>query len=231
MSHDLGQRPRGFQALLGADRWHALQVLGTLRSYRSGAFLLHQGDRGDFLLALASGRVRVLAATAGGSEVLLSFRGAGDLVGEMAVSSGVRTATVQAIDRCAAHYIARAPFQQFLVEHDAQGVFTDYLVSKLSETVPYQVQQVHFSPLQRLSRLLLELVALADSDQVDQMRIPLSQEALASSLGLARSTVAEQIAKLRRAGALAPGPRLVVADRSRLAENAGAIAVRDEYHS
>ena len=223
MHHDSERGPRGFHALAGADRWQTLQTLGTLRSYRPGAFLLRQDEHGGFLLALHSGRVKVIATTEEGGEVLLSFRGAGDLVGELALTSGVRSATVQAIDRCSAQYVPGAAFKKFLVEHDAHGVYTDYLVSKLSETVPYQVQQVHFSPLQRLSRLLLEVLALADDGQTDPMRIPLSQEALAGALGLARSTVAEQIAKLRGAGALRSGPRLVVADRTRLAECAGVV--------
>ncbi|MEV6233454.1 cyclic nucleotide-binding domain-containing protein [Saccharopolyspora shandongensis] len=123
---------RGFRALLGSDRWQALQPLGLLRSYRPGSFLLRQGESGGFLLALCRGRVKVLAATENGSEVLLSFRGAGDFVGEMALTSGVRSATVQAIDRCAALYVTSAAFQKFLLEYDARGVFTDYLISKLS---------------------------------------------------------------------------------------------------
>lgn len=223
MLNDLGRGSRGFKALLGADWWQALQGRGTLRSFRPGSFLLRQGDEGGFLFALSSGRVKVLAASADGSEALLAFRGAGDLVGEMAQNSGLRTATVQAIDRCTAQHIPAPAFHEFLAEHGAQGLYADYLISKLSETVPHQVQRVRFSPLQRLSRLLLEVLALADDAQADPMRIPLSQEALANALGLARSTVAEQIAELRRTNTLAPGPRLVVADRRRLAEHAGVV--------
>lgn len=221
MHGDHGGNPRAFQALIGLYRWQCLRSLGTQRTYRPGAFLLRQGDVGDCVLALSRGRVKVLAAASDGSQVLLAFRGTGDLVGEMAISSGVRSATVQALDRCTAWCIAGDTFRDFLLRHDVQRVLTDYLVSKLSETVPYQVQQAHFSPLQRLSRLLLEVLALADDDQADRMRIPLSQESLASALGLARSTVAEQIARLRHTRALGPGPRLVVVDPTRVAHSAG----------
>lgn len=213
--------PYAFRVLIGDGRWRSLRELGTARSYRPGEFLLRQGERGGFVLAVTSGRVEVSAAAADGAQVLLSFRAAGDLVGELAMSSGVRSASVRAVDRCTACCIPAGRFRDFLSRHDAQDVLSDYLASKLSETVPYQVQQAHFSPLRRVCRLLLDVLALADGDQADRMRIPLSQDAVAGALGLARSTVAEQVAQLRRSGALAPGPRLVVADVDRLAREAG----------
>lgn len=206
--------------MLGDDRWRQLRELGTLRSYRPGGSLLREGERGGFLLVLTSGRAKVLGGTEEGGSVLLSLRAAGDLVGEMATASGVRSATVEAIDRCTACYVPRESFEHFLHRHEVQGVFADYLASKLSETVPYQVQQVHFGPGQRLARLLVELVALAGPELPDPLRIPLSQGALASALGMARSTVAERIAEFRAGGALAPGPRLRVDDLNALARHA-----------
>lgn len=177
-------------------------------------------------MALTRGRVEVLGTEPGGAQVLLAFRGAGDLVGEMAIRSGTRSATVQALDRCTAWHIPGGALEEFLRRHDAQSLFADYLVAKLSETVSSQLQQAHFTPLQRLSRLLLDVLELADEDQADRMRIPLSQEAIARALGLARSTIAEQIAALRRDRALGPGPRLVVADPERLARCAEVSADR-----
>lgn len=197
-------------------------MTGTLRSYRPGSFLLRQGDKGGFLLVLTSGRVKVLAQDEGGAEALLALRGPGDLVGEMTrCCTAGRTATVQAIDHSTARYLPTASFDQFLSDHHAHGAFSDYLIAKLSQTVPYQVQTVHLTPRQRIARLLLDVVTLASSDQPDRMRVPFSQEAVAGALGLARSTVAKRITELRRTGVLAAGPRLVVADLRALAQHAG----------
>ncbi|KEI43402.1 Crp/Fnr family transcriptional regulator [Saccharopolyspora rectivirgula] len=216
--------PRGFRKLLGEQRWKALLRAGSPRTYRPGAFLLRQGDPGGFLLALTSGRVKVLASERDGGEVLLTLRGAGDLVGEMAARTEThRTATVQALERCTAHHVTKADFDRFLDQHDARDELSDYLILKLSETVPYQLQQAHFSPAQRIARLFLQVVTLADPDQPDRMRVPFSQEAIANALGYARSTVAQQIAEMRASGVLGPGPRIVVADSAGLAEQAGVV--------
>ncbi len=210
--------------MLGERRWAALVETGALRSYRPGAFVLRQGERGGSLFAVTSGRVKVLANERNGSEVLLSLRGSGDLVGEMAAKSDARrTATVQALDHCTARFLFRPAFDRFLLEQDAHAEFADYLVAKLSETVPYQIHQVHFSPRQRLARLLLEVVRLADPNHPDHRRVPFSQDGLASALGLARSTVAEQLGVLRSDGVLGPGPRIVVVDVRALAGLAGVI--------
>lgn len=216
------QRPstvqRGFRLLVGDRQWGNLAERGFAREHRPGTFLLRQGDHGGFVLALVSGRVGVFASSADGSEVLLSLRAAGDLVGEMALKSGSRrTATVRALDRCQVRVIGEAEFNEFLTTCAAHGQLNDYLIAKLSETVPYQVQQAHFSTEQRVCRLLWEAAALAEPGHI---RIPFSQETLARALGLARSTVAEQIRVLRTEGVLVRGPRLGVADERALAERA-----------
>ncbi|WP_406692528.1 cyclic nucleotide-binding domain-containing protein [Saccharopolyspora sp. ID03-671] len=215
---------RGFAELLGERRWRLLATRGGIRHYKPGEALLRQGEMGSFLLVLLQGRVKVLAGDSEGSELLLSLRGPGDLVGEMAAGRCTpRTATVVALEKCTARTLTRAEFDRFLEEQGARATYADYLVGKLSETVPYQVQQVHFPPRQRLARLFLEVVRLADPNRPDCYRIPFSQDALAKALGLVRSTVAEQIRTMRADGVLTPGPRLVVANIRALADDARAV--------
>ncbi|GAA1201421.1 Crp/Fnr family transcriptional regulator [Prauserella alba] len=226
MHHDVNIASRGFRGLLGERLWSVLITMGVERRHKPGDVLLRQGDRGDYLLALTGGRVKILAAESGGAELLLSLRSAGDLVGEMSPrSDSRRTATVETLDSCTTSYLARPDFEAFLGRHGAHAAFSDYLVAKLSETVPYQLQQAHFAPRQRVARLILEVLLLADPGDRDRARIPFSQDALAKALGLARSTVADQIATLRTLGALRSGPRIVVDDERALSLEAHAISL------
>lgn len=211
--------PRGFRALVDEGTWRALLERGAPREYRPGEPLLRQGEPGTVVLALVSGRVKVLRTEPDGGQLLVALRGPGDLLGEIAVQSSVpRTATVRAIDRCVARVVVAAAFDAFLEEHRARKQLTDYGFAKLSQAVPYQVRLVHFTPERKIARLLLEVVTLADDGNP---HVPFSQQEIADGLGLARSTVALNLQRLRESGALRPGPRLVVADLEDLRAHAG----------
>ncbi|OHV43677.1 hypothetical protein BCD48_27225 [Pseudofrankia sp. BMG5.36] len=123
-----------------------------------------------------------------------------------------RTASVEALDRCVAHRIETATFTRFLDEHDALGVFTEYLLDRIAQSVQDQARVTLQPAGQRIAWLLVETFELAGLELADPRRIPFSQAGIAAALGLARSTVAENLRRLRTAGALGSGPRILVTD-------------------
>lgn len=214
--------PRGFRSLLGERKWARLLEQGLDRVHGPRVSLLRQGEPGTTVLAVVSGRVKVFGTERNGGRVLLALRGAGDLLGELSArSTSPRTATVETIDRCTVRMMSADRFNTFLQEHDGEAALTDYSIAKLSQTVPYQVEMVHFSPERKIARLLLEVVALADEASSDPERVPFSQQEVADSLGMARSTVAHYVRRLKACGALRTGPRLSVADPDHLKAIAG----------
>ncbi len=217
----LTARLRGFQELVGAPAWERILAEGGRRTFQRGEFVLRQGDPGGYVLLIEAGRVKVMVTGDDGSELLVSVRGKGDLLGELAPSEAQRrTATVVALEPC--HVVAlRTPsLHRMLAEHRVPTALQDYVTAKLAETVPFSIQLAHFTAGQRLARLILQLVALAEPDDPKRMVVPLKHEELAEALGMVRSTVSEQISMLRQNGALGPGPRVVVADRAVLAAHA-----------
>ncbi|MFI7066693.1 Crp/Fnr family transcriptional regulator [Kribbella sp. NPDC050124] len=216
----MGSHPT-FRDLIGADTWRLLLAAGTLRSYQPGRDILRQGEPGGFLLALESGRVKLLATAEDGARLLLTVRGGGHLLGELAGEDGRRTATVEAIDHCTARYLTLPQFTSRLTQLRLGPAYQRYVTGKFDQAVSRQVDLAHRSALRRIARLLYDVVRLAPPEVQNPDRVPFTQEELAGSLGLARSTVAEQLTRLRSAGALAPGPQLIVADLDRLAELIG----------
>ncbi|GAA3885979.1 Crp/Fnr family transcriptional regulator [Saccharothrix violaceirubra] len=215
-------RIRGFRGLLGEDGWRLLLRQGVERRYPARTVLMRQGDRGTDVVVLVTGRVKVLGVERDGGQALITLRGAGDLVGEVAArSAGGRTATVETLDRCTTRVIPAAAFGAFLDEHGGTSALLDYMAAKLSQTVRHQLDTVHHGPERRIARLLLEVVALADEAADPPTRVPFSQRDLALSLGLARSTVADHLRRLKEVGALRPGPRLDVVDMAALRHVAG----------
>lgn len=83
-----------------------------------GHVVCRQGDEGDRLYLVASGRLAILRELPNGEDVLLSHAGRGESVGEVAVLTGnPRSATVRALRDSVIARLDRAGLAQLLEEH------------------------------------------------------------------------------------------------------------------
>ena len=80
-------------ATLAADI-AALADMGKQREYRKNTMLIHEGDDGDTLYVILSGRVKVYAVDASDREVTYGIYGPGSYFGEMSLDGGPRSAVV-----------------------------------------------------------------------------------------------------------------------------------------
>ena len=72
----------------------------------------------DAIVVVLSGRVKVSTVTPEGKEVVLAFRGPGDLLGELSAIDGeARSATVGALEAVDAAVVAATDFRAFLSAH------------------------------------------------------------------------------------------------------------------
>jgi lysophospholipid hydrolase len=90
-------RDFGPRATLGAERWLDLERSFTRVAVEAGQVLFREGDRGDSLYVVVTGRVRMLVGEPGAERAIRDL-GPGELIGEMALLTGEpRTATVVAV--------------------------------------------------------------------------------------------------------------------------------------
>lgn len=76
---------------------------------------MRQGEAGDSAYFIQGGRVQISITRPDGSQLLMGERGAGSLIGEMAiVDDGPRSATVQAVEDCRLLEITKADFSRAL---------------------------------------------------------------------------------------------------------------------
>lgn len=93
----------------------ALAGLAHHRTFTKGTMIFAQGDQGDALYGVASGRVRIVAADDKGHEVFLNILGAGETFGEIALLDGLpRTASAVAIEQSKLIVIPRSQFLSHL---------------------------------------------------------------------------------------------------------------------
>jgi two-component system NtrC family response regulator len=95
-----------------------LVARSTLGEFEAGASLLHQGEAGDELFALLSGRVAVRVALTPEEQGVIAVRETGELVGEMALLDDLpRSASVTAEEPVRALCIPRLAFLDAIASH------------------------------------------------------------------------------------------------------------------
>jgi len=194
----------GFLGALDDAQARGLRDRGIPRRFRKGQALFHEGGRSDRVVVLLDGRVKVSTVTEEGREVILAFRGAGDLLGELsAIDGGPRSASVVAIEPVQALAVTAADFRAYLREHpDVALLLLQTLSRRLRDADRKRVEYGAHDTVGRVAARLVELAQRYGEPAAAGVRIglPLSQEELAGWTGSSREAVSKALQSLRRAG-------------------------------
>lgn len=196
--------PQSFFARLDDDRRAALIGLGTSRRFARGEALMYRGQAADGVLLLRSGRVKVTAPTSQGRDVVLAFRGPGELLGELgSLDRSPRMATVTAVDDVVAAVIPLAAFRAFLArEPDVAFALLVELSARLRDA---DAKRIDFAALDTLGRVAARLLELAErfgeetGDGVE-ISLPVTQEELAGWCGASLEATGKALAAMRKLG-------------------------------
>lgn len=183
------------------------------KAFERGAVLFRQGDDGNDVLIVRSGRVKVSARRAG-REVILAVFDSGALLGELgAVDGNVRSATVTALEDVEVDVIAHDEFMSLLEHHPR--VATELLRLVAARLRSTSLRQLEFGTMDALARLcasLSELAARYGTDRDGEILIdtPFHQGELASWSGISREAVVKGFRQLRGLGWLSVDGRTLI---------------------
>jgi CRP/FNR family cyclic AMP-dependent transcriptional regulator len=216
-----GSTPDTFWERLGEEDHEALLALGARHSFAEDAVLMLQDERDERLMLLLAGRVKVTRTAEGEHELLLAIRDAGELLGELAFIDGLpRTASVTALEPIEALVFGGGTFREYLQRSPRVAV-------ALLESVAWRfrestIRRLEFAASDTLGRLASRIMELADrygvsTEQGIEVRMPISQDELASWTGASRAAATQGLQTLRELGWLATDRgRLVVRDADAL---------------
>jgi CRP-like cAMP-binding protein len=115
---------RGLKLLVGLSPGQLEDVSRRLKPvrYRQGETIIQEGDRGQEMFFIESGRARVVRGS-GAKASLLAELGAGDLFGEMALLTGApRSATVTALSDLNLWTLSQADFDALVAAYPHLGL-------------------------------------------------------------------------------------------------------------
>jgi CRP-like cAMP-binding protein len=196
--------PGTFLELLdGADR-EALLSLGGRRRFARGEHLMHQGEPGDRVLVLLEGHVKASFVDSQGREMVLSFRGPGDVLGELSFTHGEpRSSSVIAIEPTEAQALAASEFRAYLERRTSAALALIDVISRRFRDA--NLKRIQFGALDTIGRVAARLIELCDryGDPLDggiQIGLPITQEDLGGWTASSRAGVAGALKTMRELG-------------------------------
>lgn len=191
----------------GLDDEHRRLVLARMprRSFRKGDTLFFEGDLGDSLHVVQSGKVAVRVSTPLGDVVTLTVLGAGASFGEQALLSddSLRTASVVALEAVETRVLHRRDFEQLCRdEPSVERLLVLVMAGQVRRLSTLVLEAMYLPADRRVVRRIADLAGVYDEGRVP-IDIPVRQEDLATMAGTTRQTTNQVLKQLEDAGVVA----------------------------
>ena len=186
---------------LQPETLRAIAGSGVIRTFPRNTVLINEGDVGDSLFVVLSGRVKVFASNEAGREFVIDFHGPGEYVGEMSLDGAHRSASVITVEPTSCAVVNRAHFREFILAHPD---FALHLIERLIHRVRVTTGNLKSLALSdvygRLVRLLNALAQPVDGKQVVPEK--LTQQDIADRIGASRDMIGKLMKDLIAGGYL-----------------------------
>jgi CRP/FNR family cyclic AMP-dependent transcriptional regulator len=186
----------------------AIAAGGVVRSYPRNTALIHEGEEGDSLFIVLSGRVKVYASNDAGREVVIDFHGPGEYVGEMSLDGAPRSASVVTVEPSTCAVVSRARFREFILAHPD---FALHLIGKLIQRTRLATENMKSLALSDVYGRLVRLLNSLAVEEGDRRVVPekLTQQDIAERVGSSRDMISRLLKDLTAGGYLAVEDRTI----------------------
>ena len=186
--------------VLSDEELDRLIPLLTERRFRPRQVLFSTGDPAERVFLVLKGRVKTYQVAENGKEIILDVVGRGGIVGDMAiVEDGERIACAQAIDETVAVSISWEDFSHLLQQSPRLGFAMAELMARRLAGMQRTFMNLVSKPVS--ARLADDLLNRQEGGVV---RLGLTHQELAQTLGTSRETVTALLSRFVTLGAIAP---------------------------
>lgn len=169
-----------------------LQLAGRRRKFSRGEIVFHEGDPGDSVHRVSSGRFAARITTPLGDVATFAVHGPGEVFGLLAVlhPEERRTATVAALEAAQTLAIPRSAFLRLKAAHPPVAKAVEQLLLEMLSASSARLVEALYTPVHlRVRARLRDLARIYGDGGSAPVTIPLSQEDLAGLAGATRETV------------------------------------------
>jgi CRP/FNR family transcriptional regulator, cyclic AMP receptor protein len=186
------------------------RVLAAARARRfaRGEVVFHEGDPGESLHLVQSGRFAVRVSVPSGDTATLSVLVPGEAFGELALlrDSHDRTATIVALEASSTLALSRQDFVALRrASPGVEQLLVETLARRVDELSKALLEALYVGVDRRVIRRLVDLAAAYEEPGAGTVTIPITQDDLAGMAGATRPTVNQVLQRLAADGTVALG--------------------------
>ncbi len=189
-----------------------LATRGQIRSFPKNTVFINEGDRGDSLFIIITGRVKVYVSDAQGREMILDIHGPGQYVGEMALDGRPRSASVMTLEATTCATVTREALKAAVVANPDLAIS---LIEELIDRARIATDTIKNLALMdvygRVARLLLSLARERDGKLVVPERM--TQQDIADRVGASRDMISRIFKDLTTGGYVTVVDRQITLNR------------------
>ena len=183
-----------------------LRQRGMVRRFERGQALMHQGQVPGRVLLLSAGRVKVYSIIESGREVVLAWRGPGDLIRELSALDGEpRSASIVAAENVEAVVLAAQDFRGFLLDQPGAALaLLEMLSERLRDADAKRIEYLAFNTMGRVALRIVEMAerfgAAQAADGVITLEQLLTQDELAAWASSSLESTGRALQRMREFG-------------------------------
>ncbi len=189
----------------GLDDFYIKDIIpiGEVMSWAKGSQVICEGDSGDTVYFLLSGRAKVTLYGDEGREIVLAVLRDGDMFGEMSIlDNKPRSANVEASKDIECFVVTREAFLEYLSKHHrVYMMLFAYLTGRLREATR---KIGGLALLDVCGRIAHTLIGMSKEDSVDKDKFVSierpTHEELAAMIGSSREVVSRALKKMTQEG-------------------------------
>jgi CRP/FNR family transcriptional regulator, cyclic AMP receptor protein len=164
---------------------------GVSRTYKKNSLLIREGEQGDQIFIILSGRVRAFSSDLYDKEIIHGVYGPGEYFGELSLDGGMRSASVETLEPTVCSLVSRQTLRAFI---QAYPDFAFELIGKLIQRIRAATDKSTDLALSdvycRLVKFLGDALQLAVTEGLTSAR-RISHQEIASHIGCSREMVSK----------------------------------------
>lgn len=210
--------PQGFFSKLSPSALHEIDEIKFTSTYPQGTVLFVEDEPTRGVFVIRQGSVKVMMNSAEGKSLILRIAKPGEVLGLNAtISNSTYKASAEVLYPAKLDFIRREDFLRFLKNHPDAAIRVAEHLSANYQAACDQIRTLGLSTSapEKLARILLEWSAKGEpTQQGTRVKLALTHEEIAQTIGIARETVTRVLAKFKdRHLAALHGSTLIVQNR------------------